>query len=149
MRRRIAKLMLAAVLVSAGVPAGATMLVTGPDSAATATCQGSLIATLTHTRYTGGVVAKTGVYETADHHICAVTIKQGALYGQSTRMELRLTRFRKDNSQTSVSDVGYFKYQAGALTMSASNSCIYIDLAMWGTGGAEILQDHTYTGWCR
>ncbi|MCY1041910.1 hypothetical protein OV208_11350 [Corallococcus sp. bb12-1] len=141
--------MLAAVLVSAGVPAGATVLVSGPASVLTATCQGSRIATLTHKRSGGVVVATTGVYETADHRICAVTIKQGALYGQSTRMDLRMTRFRKDNSSTHESDVGKFKYQAGAITMSALNSCIYIDLAMWGPGGAEIVQDHTYTGWCR
>lgn len=74
---------------------------------------------------------------------CHVAVKK-AWVGTATKMRAEITSQKGGYDE----DYGSFSSYAGPVKVDGRNTCINIDLAMWGPGGAERLQNHTpYSGW--
>lgn len=115
MRKFLTRTLLVSALAISGLAVNSAA---SPASAAT--CSGTKIDSLTFTSSnTNLAVANVGVYRNGSS-VCAIAVKTGVLYGESSWMDLWVGGKR---------DAGYFLYYAGPLTVT-DNGCTYVTLAM-------------------
>lgn len=128
--KRVTAMVATAAAAAAFVP----VVAAGPAHANA--CAGEQIRSFTHTNgSTGAVTAYTGIYRSSTQ-FCAVTVKQGELYGRQTRMELSLY-----GPGGSSADRGEFLYQAGPVRVPRNGACYHLDIALWNGFGSLVTED--------
>lgn len=133
------------IKILASLVLGVAVATVSPSGAAHAGaygCNGTLVDTINQRGYDGTVLAVSYIYWDGTYN-CHVAVKK-AWVGTATKMRAEITSQKGGYDE----DYGSFSSYAGPVKVDGRNTCINIDLAMWGPGGAERLQNHTpYSGW--